>query len=110
VKIPTTHYTKTNICIAVVLMAATTILISCNNNGTGSNIPTETGQAATATKEKTDGDYASLVYPNNPQEAIARNKEDNSRFVNDKALHPNRNDERKLVQAAHKYRLYILTT
>jgi carbonic anhydrase len=40
-----------------------------------------------------------LPYPNTPDEAIARLKEGNARFVNDQSAHPNRNDTRKIVQA-----------
>ncbi|MBX2893156.1 MAG: carbonic anhydrase [Saprospiraceae bacterium] len=38
-------------------------------------------------------------YPQTPDEAIARLKEGNARFVNDKSAHPNRDDTRKIIQA-----------
>ena len=45
------------------------------------------------------GGYGALPYPQSPDEAIKRLMEGNSRFVNDEAINPNRNDERKIVQA-----------
>lgn len=38
-------------------------------------------------------------YPKTPDEAIARLKEGNARFVNDQSAHPNRDDTRKILQA-----------
>ncbi|MCW5920747.1 MAG: carbonic anhydrase [Saprospiraceae bacterium] len=38
-------------------------------------------------------------YPKTPDEAIARLKEGNARFVNDQSAHPNRDDTRKIIQA-----------
>lgn len=38
-------------------------------------------------------------YPKTPDEAIARLKEGNARFVNDQSAHPNRDDMRKIIQA-----------
>ena len=38
-------------------------------------------------------------YPNTPDEAVARLKEGNARFVNDQSAHPNRDDTRKIIQA-----------
>lgn len=40
-----------------------------------------------------------LPAPKNPDEAIARLKEGNARFVNDQSSHPNRDDNRKIIQA-----------
>ncbi len=40
-----------------------------------------------------------LPYPQSPEEAIARLKEGNARFINDQSAHPNRDDNRKIVQA-----------
>lgn len=42
---------------------------------------------------------APLPYPNNPDEAIAQLKEGNARFINDQSAHPNRDDNRKIIQA-----------
>lgn len=42
---------------------------------------------------------AGLPTPNTPDEAIARLKEGNARFVNNQSLHPNRDDSRKIIQA-----------
>mgnify|MGYP000184200719 CR=1 FL=1 len=40
-----------------------------------------------------------LPYPQSPDEAIARLKEGNARFINDQTIHPNRDDNRKIIQA-----------
>jgi carbonic anhydrase len=40
-----------------------------------------------------------LPTPNTPDEAIARLKEGNARFINDQSMHPNRDDSRKIIQA-----------
>ncbi len=40
-----------------------------------------------------------LPYPQTPDEAIARLKEGNARFINDQSAHPNRDDNRKIIQA-----------
>ena len=40
-----------------------------------------------------------LPYPQSPEEAIARLKEGNARFINDQSAHPNRDDNRKIIQA-----------
>ncbi|AEE48822.1 carbonic anhydrase [Haliscomenobacter hydrossis] len=40
-----------------------------------------------------------LPYPQTPDEAIARLKEGNARFLNDQSAHPNRDDNRKIIQA-----------
>jgi len=40
-----------------------------------------------------------LPYPQSPDEALARLKEGNARFINDQSSHPNRDDNRKIIQA-----------
>ena len=40
-----------------------------------------------------------LEAPQTPDEAIARLKDGNARFVNDQSAHPNRDDMRKIIQA-----------
>jgi len=55
------------------------------------------------TKPTTDSNAAAsaseLPYPKTPDEAIARLKEGNARFINDQSAHPNRDDNRKIIQA-----------
>jgi len=55
------------------------------------------------TKPITDSNAAAsaseLPYPKTPDEAIARLKEGNARFINDQSAHPNRDDNRKIIQA-----------
>jgi len=56
----------------------------------------------TALNPSTDSNNAvavELPYPKTPEEAIARLKEGNARFINDQSAHPNRDDNRKIVQA-----------
>jgi len=56
----------------------------------------------TALNPSTDSNKAvavELPYPKTPEEAIARLKEGNARFINDQSAHPNRDDNRKIVQA-----------
>ncbi len=43
-----------------------------------------------------------LPYPQTPDEAIARLKEGNTRFINDQSAHPNREDNRKIIQAQNQ--------
>lgn len=68
---------------------------SCQTTGETKKDESTTAQASAANTES----YESLPYPQTPDEAIARLKEGNRRFVNDQAIHPNRSDERKIVQA-----------
>lgn len=55
--------------------------------------------AAPAADIKAEVPVAALPYPQTPDEAIARLKEGNARFVNDQSAHPNRDDNRKIIQA-----------
>jgi carbonic anhydrase len=74
------------------------LFIACNQPGAGKTENSET-TATEASKTEARGEYKDIPYPNTPDEAIKRIREGNSRFVNDEALHPNRNDERKILQA-----------
>ena len=55
--------------------------------------------AAPAAEVKAAAPEALLPYPQTPDEAIARLKEGNARFINDQSAHPNRDDNRKIIQA-----------
>lgn len=76
------------------------LLLSVACNQPQANKEAKTESAASDTKStEVKGEYKDLPYPNTPDEAIQRIKDGNRRFVNDEALHPNRNDERKILQA-----------
>ncbi len=60
-----------------------------SKNKAAPNLATDSGKVAAV----------ELPYPQSPDEAIARLKEGNARFVNDQSAHPNRDDNRKIVQA-----------
>lgn len=52
-----------------------------------------------ATDTKNEKSTTELPIPQTPEEAIARLKEGNARFINDQSAHPNREDNRKIIQA-----------
>jgi carbonic anhydrase len=67
------------------------ILLACQPNAPKQ----ETTSAPTAdTSTATE-----LPYPQTPDEAIERLKAGNLRFINDQSAHPNRDDNRKIIQA-----------
>jgi carbonic anhydrase len=67
---------------------------ACQNNANTPKVNPETAPLEVAPVPEVN-----LPYPNTPDEAIARLKEGNARFINDQSAHPNRNDARKIVQA-----------
>jgi carbonic anhydrase len=68
-------------------------LFSACQGGKKTEAEGQTSAAKTETAEE------ELPYPQTPDEAIARLKEGNARFVNDQTSHPNRDDNRKIIQA-----------
>lgn len=83
----------------IIIVLALSIIITASacqtkpdnsKNNTAADLPTEIKNEASATP---------LPYPNTPDEAIARLKEGNARFINDQSDHPNRDDNRKIIQA-----------
>ncbi len=87
----TNQFIQTALALSIVLFAS-----ACqtdrdkSKNNTATTPPTEVKNEASA---------MSLPYPNTPDEAIARLKEGNARFINDQSAHPNRDDNRKIIQA-----------
>lgn len=71
------------------------LLAACNSEKT----PEVQGAPSVQQATKAKADYASLPFPQNPDEAVKRIREGNTRFVNNEALNPNRSDEHKILQA-----------
>ena len=83
---------KTAIAYCILLLAS-----ACQPN---SSQPKNNDTSAPASNSKAAPPAAaSLPYPQSPDEAIARLKEGNARFINDQSAHPNRDDNRKIIQA-----------
>lgn len=68
---------------------------SCQNNGDHALKVT----AANTSDQQQDLPEVTFPYPQTPDEAIARLREGNARFIRDQSVHPNRDHHRKIVQA-----------
>ncbi len=66
---------------------------------TDSDKSKNTAETKPITDSTTQASEVGLPYPQTPEEAIARLKEGNARFINDQSAHPNRDDNRKIIQA-----------
>ncbi len=84
-------------CIAIAMTGA--LFTHCTNTNQQTNTANAPTQGDTAAGNDSLKEYAQLPYPQNPDEALQRLKEGNTRFVNDDAIHPNRDDERKILQS-----------
>lgn len=80
------------------MLACTINLYSCTS-AEAEGTPATHALQATDTTPLARSSYSTLPYPQSPDEAIKRLMEGNSRFVNDEAINPNRNDEWKILQA-----------
>lgn len=87
----TSQFLRNTLALSILLFAS-----ACQTNSDKSKNNTVAAPASEAKKEALD---VPIPYPNTPDEAIARLKEGNARFVNDQSAHPNRDDNRKIIQA-----------
>lgn len=87
----TDQFVKIALSLSIVLFASACKTDSDKSKNTTTSVP--------STELKKEMPAASLPYPNTPEEAIARLKEGNARFINDQSAHPNREDNRKIIQA-----------